>query len=287
MFYIDINKQTDKRYAPEKLMRFDKSGVYDILDSHFMTELVKLPMAGTYVVVDDEARPDVIAYRLLGSTEYWWVLMLYNNLIMPSQLVAGSTIKYPAMDKLETMYGRLSAQERHVGHKKVTANSPSVASGAGDPDSLGRIIPSGDGDTNAMLLRAYASYAAQKFNLGYAVIDDFQTTEGFDIERSSGMVHAPFRVDLNAGGKAAPMLMTIEHSLLERTTCNALHVAMLPDTNNLNTEYSLDGGTSWEGFSGGMIFTKGSDSIRLRFIYTPAKNDPMKRTFNGYVIVHN
>jgi hypothetical protein len=287
MFYIDIKKQTEKRYAPEKLMRFDKSGVYDILDSHFMTELTKLPMAGTYVVVEDEARPDVIAHRLLGSTEYWWVLMMYNNLIMPSQLKAGVTIKYPVMDRLETMYGRLSAQERQVGSKKVTANSPSVGSANGDPDSLGRVIPSGNGDTNAMLLRAYAAYAAQKFNLGYAVIDDFQTTEGFNMEQSSGLNHAPFRVDLNAGGKSAPMLVTIEHSLLERTTCNALHVAMLPDTDNLNIEYSLDGGASWEGFSGGMIFTKGSDSIALRFIYTPATNDPMKRTFNGYVIVHN
>lgn len=43
MFYIDIDKNTEKRYAPEKLMRFDKSGVYDVLDSFFITELARLP----------------------------------------------------------------------------------------------------------------------------------------------------------------------------------------------------------------------------------------------------
>lgn len=287
MFYIDISKDTKRRYAPEKLMRFDKSGVYDILDSHFMTELVKLPMAGTYVVVEDEGRPDVIAYRLYGSSEYWWVLMLYNNIIVPSQLVSGASIKYPQIDKLETLYGRLAAQERHVSRKKYTASTPSVKGAIGDSDSLGRVIPSGDGDTNAMLLRAYASYAAQRFNLGYAIIDDFQTTEGINLEQSSGLMHAPYRVDLSAGGSKAPMLVTIEHSLLERTTCNSLHVAMLPDTENLRIEYSLDGGTRWENFSGGMIFTEGSDTITLRFVYTPSAKDPMKRTFNGYVIVHN
>ncbi|MDK1290231.1 hypothetical protein [Pseudoalteromonas umbrosa] len=288
MFYIDINKQTEKRYAPEKLIRFDTEGaVYDILDSHFLVELNKLPMAGTYVIVEDEGRPDVIAYKLFGSTEYWWIIMAYNNLLMPSQLVAGAAIKYPSMQRIETLYGKLAAQERHVNNKLIEANAPETRSLIGDPDSLGKVIPSGDGETNAMLLRAYASYAAQRFNLDYAVIDDFQTTEGINIERSKGLQHAPFRVDLTAGGTEAPILTTIEHRLLERTTANAIHVAMLPDTNNLNIEYSLDGGTRWEGFDGGVIFTKGSDTITLRFIYTPAQGDPMQRTFNGYVIVHN
>tara|TARA_B100000700_G_scaffold311500_2_gene393635 strand:+ start:101917 stop:102783 length:867 start_codon:yes stop_codon:yes gene_type:complete len=288
LFYIDINKQTEKRYAPEKLIRYsEKGGVYDILDSHFLAELARMPMAGTYVVVEDEGRPDVIAYKLFGSTEYWWILMAYNNLVIPSQLVAGATIKYPNIQRLETMYGKLAAQERHVNNKLVEANTPNQRALIGDPDSLGRTIPSGDGDTNAMLLRAYASYAAQRYNLDYAVIDDFQTTEGINVEKSKGFEHAPFRVDLTAGTAEAPILQTIEHRLLERTTANSVHIAMLPDTNNLNIEYSLDGGTRWESFTGGVIFTKGSDTITLRFIYAPANGDPMRRTFNGYVIVHN
>lgn len=295
MFYIDIDRKTEKRYAPEKLIQFKESqrpgeikgGVYDILDSHFLSQIKKLPLAGHRVIVDDEGRPDIVSFRLYGSTEYWWILMIYNSLITPNQLKAGNSIKFPMLDELETLYGRLAAQERKVSKSTVAANAPKVTCGTGDPDGMGRTIPSGNGDTNAMLLRAYASYAAQKFNLAYAVIDDFQTTEGINMEKSTGLVHNPFRVDLNAGGREAPMLVTIEHQLLERSDCTSLHIAMLPDTNNLKIEYSLDGGNRWEGFSGGMIFTEGSETITLRFVYTPGTNDPMKRTFNGYVIVHD
>lgn len=295
MFYIDIDRKTETRYAPEKLIGFHPSkdpsdpegGVYDVLDAFFLGEIKKLPMAGTRVIVDDEARPYNLSYNLYGSTEYWWILMWYNDLITPSQLVAGTTVRYPVLSKLETLYGRLGAKARKVAKKPVVARIPTVSGNIGDPDSMERVIPSGNGDTNAMLLRAYASFAAQKFNLHYAIIDDFETVEGIDMGKSSGLVHAPFRVDLNAGGREAPMLVTKEHSLLDRANCNALHIAMLPDTDSLRMEYSLDGGFRWDSFTDGIIYTEGSETITLRFIYTPSGKDPMKRTFNGYVIVHD
>ncbi|MDW7551269.1 hypothetical protein [Pseudoalteromonas peptidolytica] len=295
MFYIDIQRETERRYSAEKFMPFKRrteqagkqGGVYDVLDSYMFAAIKKLPMAGTYLIVEDEGNPPLISYRLYGHTEYWWMLMTYNSLVSPMQLKAGVSIKYPILSELEALYAKLAARERHPNVKKVAASTPQTTGKIGDPDSLNHIIPSGNGNTNAMLLRAYASFAAQKYDLAYAIIDDFQTTEGINIDSSSGIDHTPYKVDMSAGGRRAPVLTTVTHHLLDAANGNAVHIAMLPDTEGLNIEYSLDGGTTWEAFNKGVIFTKGGDHITLRFIYNPSAGASMKRAFNGYVIVHN
>ncbi|TMN32872.1 hypothetical protein CWB94_23595, partial [Pseudoalteromonas piscicida] len=87
------------------------------------------------------------------------MLMTYNSLTSAMQLQAGMSIRYPILSDLEALYAKLAAKERQVGSKRISATTPHVSSAIGNPDSLNRVIPTGDGNTNAMLLRAYASFA--------------------------------------------------------------------------------------------------------------------------------
>jgi len=110
MYYINSELETN-RFDLARFCEF-KEGVFDDLDSYFLDALLKLPLAGAYAIEGEAVRPDALSVNLYGSTQYWWILLVYNGMVSHEELTIGKTIFYPSLDQLETLYFELNSQEQ-------------------------------------------------------------------------------------------------------------------------------------------------------------------------------
>lgn len=94
-----------------RFIDFDEDN-FCILDSYLCTQLKKLPYAGAVAVTTQENRPDLLSYDIYGSTQYWWILMLYNDYLSPTELTSGALVKYPSLNDLENIYFTLSTKQK-------------------------------------------------------------------------------------------------------------------------------------------------------------------------------
>lgn len=83
---------------------------FDFLTSGFCRQIPLLPQGGSYQVRDDVARPDLASYRIYGDTQYWWILLVYNKMISPAELLQGAVISYPSVSSIEQLFYTLSTQ---------------------------------------------------------------------------------------------------------------------------------------------------------------------------------
>lgn len=111
MFYIDETYESSIRYDMGKLLEFDE-GFRDLINSYFVSEIKNLELEGQYVVVGEEERPDLISYKIYKHTQYWEILMLYNDIIEIEEIINGSIINYPSIDSMETLYFKLKPLQR-------------------------------------------------------------------------------------------------------------------------------------------------------------------------------
>lgn len=112
MFYLDNNTVTTDKYDMAKFMDFDEYGVFDSLNSYMLYQIPLLQTIGYYTLRTEMNRPDMLAYNIYGDTQYWWVLMWYNNLLKPQDLKAGMKIKYPSLSAIEQLYMTASLNEK-------------------------------------------------------------------------------------------------------------------------------------------------------------------------------
>ena len=55
------------------------------------------------VTAQDVARPDLMAARILGAKELWWVLLKYNNIDDPwNELYPGQTLSIPSLSAIQS-----------------------------------------------------------------------------------------------------------------------------------------------------------------------------------------
>lgn len=111
MFYINNDITSITRYDMSKFMDFDTDS-YCILDSYFCSQLKNIPYSGAITIKTQVERPDLLAYDIYGDVQYWWILMLYNDLQSPKELVQGLTISYPSLTDLENLYFTLSTRQK-------------------------------------------------------------------------------------------------------------------------------------------------------------------------------
>lgn len=104
MYYIDNETQTTDKYDMAKFIEFADDGVFDCLNSYFLYQIPLLPLIGYYTIRTEENRPDLLSYTLYGDTQYWWIIMHYNNLLKPQDLKSGVIIKYPSLSSIEQLY---------------------------------------------------------------------------------------------------------------------------------------------------------------------------------------
>lgn len=111
MNYVNAVDTLD-RYAPEKFLSAISGGDYITLDSVFLIEMRNLPMQS--YEISTEQRPEAVAYKVYGDTQFTWIIMLYNKCfdITDGTFSAGTAIRYPSLDDLERISFSLKARQR-------------------------------------------------------------------------------------------------------------------------------------------------------------------------------
>lgn len=99
-----MNVKANPRYDLARFCEWNSDAdMYDITTSDFVEKLTKLPVAGEIQITVDEERLDNLSYKLYGSTQYWWVLALYNYLPNFKYLRNGMIIRFFSISDLELL----------------------------------------------------------------------------------------------------------------------------------------------------------------------------------------
>lgn len=113
MYYINNDIITTEKFDMIKFMELGEDMVADSLSSYVLYQIPYLPIYGYYTITTQcEKRPDYLSYILYGDTQYWWILMWYNNILSPTDLKAGTKIKYPGIGAIEQLYMNTSVKEK-------------------------------------------------------------------------------------------------------------------------------------------------------------------------------
>ncbi len=110
MYYINLATEYDKRYDQAKFMEYTSSE-FDILNSYFIYKLKSLSVFGEYVVQAEENKPYLVSYNIYGDTQYWWILMIFNDVLNFEELGAETILRYPSLADLEDLYFSLKSLE--------------------------------------------------------------------------------------------------------------------------------------------------------------------------------
>jgi hypothetical protein len=108
MFYIDTTIDSKTRFDRAKLMAYDEG--FDILDSYFVNQLLKLPKVREFKVAFEASRPDIISYKMYGDAQYWWIIMLYNDISDETTITSGMVFNGPSLSAVEDLYFSLKAK---------------------------------------------------------------------------------------------------------------------------------------------------------------------------------
>ena len=109
-FFLNTAVVTKDRFDISKFFEFNVDN-YDPLTSAFSEDLLDLTQGGIYTVQGEDGKPNLVSYRALGSNQYWWVLMLYNNKLDFQDISTGEELPLPSLDALESLYFSLKAKE--------------------------------------------------------------------------------------------------------------------------------------------------------------------------------
>ena len=109
-YFIDLVNEYTERFAMAKFMDFVGDN-YDPLTSNVLNSLKDLRPKGKFRVEGLDFRPDVLSFIIYGDTQYWWVLLLYNNFLTVDEIVNGIDILYPDITDLEDLYFSLKIRQ--------------------------------------------------------------------------------------------------------------------------------------------------------------------------------
>lgn len=114
MYYINTERDTTNQYDMSKFMPFT-GDFYDLLYSSFAEELRKLPHTGKVILGAADRSPALLSYKIYGDTQYWWVLMLYNDMVTLDDFFPGRVVLYPTPSKIHKIYFDLKSNEAKIG----------------------------------------------------------------------------------------------------------------------------------------------------------------------------
>nr|DAY41674.1 MAG TPA: baseplate wedge protein [Caudoviricetes sp.] len=107
-FRLNTNQSYIDRFD---IMKFNapvdsKFSYFDIIDSEFLRKLKSLKKYKTYKVTVEEGRPELVSERIygLGQTQFWWILMILNEIRLPKDLKRGLILRYSTREELENIY---------------------------------------------------------------------------------------------------------------------------------------------------------------------------------------
>lgn len=108
--YIDIETEYIKRFDFAKFTAFENNN-HDILTSYFLDKIKDLPIRGVFTITYEEYRPDIISRKIFRDTQYWWLIMEYNNISNIFELTNGKELYYFSINELENLYFSLTSSE--------------------------------------------------------------------------------------------------------------------------------------------------------------------------------
>ena len=109
MFYINSDYISNEKYDLGKFFNFSVDN-FDVLDSYFMENFRNLPQSGVFVISIEEARPELISYKIYGSVFYWSLILIYNDIIDIDELQTGVSLKYFDIGDLESLFFGLKSK---------------------------------------------------------------------------------------------------------------------------------------------------------------------------------
>lgn len=107
-YYINLNIESPERFDLSRFLEFSDN--YDPLTSSFLRNVKTLTSRGYYVVQTEEYRPELISYKIYENTQYWWILLIYNDLPLLSDMVPGLVLNFPSLEDVEDLYFTLKSQ---------------------------------------------------------------------------------------------------------------------------------------------------------------------------------
>lgn len=110
LFFVNLDIDTIKRFDMAKFMSFENQA-HDPLTSSLILKIKELPSGGEMVIQGEEGRPDLISFRSLLDTQYWWIIMLYNDVIDVNDLVEGQKLNLPDQGALDDLFFSLKADQ--------------------------------------------------------------------------------------------------------------------------------------------------------------------------------
>jgi len=113
-----------KNYIPVKTIKlsdytFDNIQVLDLLSAEYneIFEGTSLNYSEFLVSQSFEGRPDLIANKFYGSTDLWWLICIYNNVINPLfDIPVGKRMRIPRRDELEFL---LQSNKQRIENPRV------------------------------------------------------------------------------------------------------------------------------------------------------------------------
>jgi len=111
MYYINIEDNFLTRFDLAKFLNYENN-CYDVLTSYVLENICDLSIFETNRLQVEEQRPDLISWNTFDTTQYWWVIMLFNNFIFLDELVDNVKYNIPSLSELEDMYFSLKSLEQ-------------------------------------------------------------------------------------------------------------------------------------------------------------------------------
>ena len=108
-FFINLGVSSKERFDTSKFFEFTDN--FDPLTSRFVNTVKNLPEKQKFYVQSEEGRPDVISHRVYGDTQYWWIILLYNDIDDVDNLTIGRVLSLPVVDNLEDLFFSLRSKE--------------------------------------------------------------------------------------------------------------------------------------------------------------------------------
>lgn len=109
-FYLNTELVVENRFDMAKYLNYSE-GCYDPFSSYLLDTIKDIDIGYKYTIQGEETRPDYISFDIYGTTEYWWVILLYNNLMSADDLKTGMVISCPSLDSLDEFYFKLKGLE--------------------------------------------------------------------------------------------------------------------------------------------------------------------------------
>lgn len=100
---LDINGKISQRFDAARFFGF-RENYYDVASSVFLERIPLLPQVGEYTITDDPYRPDMISHGIYGDTQYWWLLMVYNDEIFLENLTLRRKLRFFSLGDLDELF---------------------------------------------------------------------------------------------------------------------------------------------------------------------------------------